>query len=198
MLQKSHHFVNHLISISVHNQQSESLLEKIPFYMVLKGHIGYFACMRQILIVFLTLCLLVSCRKIKEPELRGIENVKIGRMSLAGSLVTLDIKYFNPNPFNARLKQAEGDAWVDSIYLGHFRVDTLVQIPGRSDFFVPVGLLVDMKYIMQHSLSSFLNKEVLIRVEGTAKAGRNGFYKKIPLKYEGKQDLGKLINNVRF
>jgi LEA14-like dessication related protein len=152
--------------------------------------------MRQFCIVLLVAVILISCKDIREPELRGIENVKLNGLSLSSSTITLDIKYFNPNPFKAKLKEAEGDAWIDSAYLGHFKVDTLVQVPADSEFLVPVKLAVEMKYMLQHSFSIFRKEEVMIRIAGTAKAGRHGFYRNIPLKYEGRQNLAQLFNSL--
>lgn len=154
----------------------------------------YFHRMKQ-LVFFLSLILVLfsSCRDIKEPELRGIDNLKLGKLSLGKSIITLHVKYFNPNPFDATLKKAEGDAWMDSTYLGHFLVDTVVHVPAKQEFLVPVKLAVDMKYMLQHTLSSFTNEEVWIRITGKARAGRKGFYKNFPLKYEGKQNIAKLL-----
>ena len=150
--------------------------------------------MKHILFPFFALLLLSSCKDFKEPELRGIDNVRMGKLSLKGSTIEMDIKYYNPNSFKAQLKEAEGDAWMDSSYLGHFTVDTLVHVPASSEFLVPVNLTVDMKHILQHSISGFVNNEVFIKINGTAKAGRHGIYKNIPLRYEGKQDLKKLFD----
>jgi LEA14-like dessication related protein len=149
--------------------------------------------MKHFLTILLLGIVLASCHHFKEPELKGIENVSIGKLGWGESTIRMQIKYFNPNHFNATLKQAEGEAWMDSSYLGHFKVDTLVHVPANSDFIIPVKLVVDMKYLLQHSLSALANSEVNIKVTGTARAGRNGFYKTFPVRYEGKQDLAKLF-----
>jgi LEA14-like dessication related protein len=149
--------------------------------------------MKSLLFALMLLVGLSSCRQIKHPELRGIENVRLDRFTLGQSTVEFQVRYFNPNSFNARMKEAEGDAWVDSVYLGHFKVDTLVMVPANSEFLIPVKLAVDMKYLMQNSMITMMKKEVLIRVDGKARAGRKGFYKNIRIKYEGMQDLSKLF-----
>jgi LEA14-like dessication related protein len=136
---------------------------------------------------------LYSCRNLKEPVFNGIENVQIKKLGMNGSLMTLDLRYFNPNNINARLKEAEGDAWMDSTYLGHFYVDTTVDIRANSDFLIPVKLDVDMKFILQNTLAAFLNEEVLIRIKGKAKLGKKAIYKKYPLSYTGKQNLAELL-----
>ena len=58
----------------------------------------------------------------EDPVFNSIENVRVSKMGLTTSLMTFDIQYFNPNNTRARLKEAEGEAWLDSNYLGHFHV----------------------------------------------------------------------------
>jgi LEA14-like dessication related protein len=149
--------------------------------------------MKQLFFILSLIVLLASCGKMKDPVFKGIENVKLDKAGLDSSMVTLDIRYLNPNNFKGRLKQAEGDAWMDSTYLGHFVVDSAVEIPSNSDFLVPVKLMVDMKEILKHSFAALLNEKVLLRITGQAKAGRSGFYKKFSLDYQGMQNLRELF-----
>lgn len=136
---------------------------------------------------------LVSCGKMKDPVFKGIENVKMNGLSIEASSVTLDIRYLNPNNFKGKLKLAEGDAWMDSTYLGHFVVDTTVDIPANSEFLVPVKLAVDMKQMLKNSFTAFLNEEVTLKITGKAKAGKSGFYRNFSLNYLGKQNLKELF-----
>lgn len=152
--------------------------------------------MKQLLTAFFLVFILASCHDIKEPELKGIDKVKMGKLGLGQSTVVLHMKYFNPNHFKAKLKQAEGDAWIDSTYLGHFRVDSSITVPASSDFIVPVKLGVDMKFLLKNAISLFNSEEAFVRVSGTAKAGRKGFYKTFPLKYAGHQNLARLFQET--
>lgn len=149
--------------------------------------------MKNLLLALFVVSGLVSCRDMKDPVFKNIENVKGDRLNFSNSSVTLDMRYFNPNNFKGQLKQAEGDAWMDSTYLGHFMVDSLVNIPANSDFLVPVKLLVDMKQILKHSLTALLNEEVNIRISGRAKAGKGGIFRNFNLNYQGKQNLRELF-----
>lgn len=149
--------------------------------------------MKKLFFIPALLILLASCGKMKDPVFKGIENVKVNELGMEGSVVTLDIRYLNPNNFNGRLKEAEGDAWMDSTYLGHFIVDSTVQVPANSEFLVPVKLAVDMKQILKHSLAAFLNEEVMLKIKGNAKAGKSGIYKNFSLNYQGKQNLRELF-----
>lgn len=149
--------------------------------------------MKRIFFAVLVLSILASCGSMKDPVFKGIENVKMDGLGINASSVTLDIRYFNPNGFKGQLKQAEGDAWIDSIYLGRFMVDTTVQIPANSDFLVPVKLAVDMKQLLKHSFASFLKEDVLLKITGKARAGKSGFYRNFSLNYLGKQNLQQLF-----
>jgi LEA14-like dessication related protein len=149
--------------------------------------------MKRSILLLLLISILVSCGKMKDPVFKGIENVKMNGLGISASSVTLDIRYLNPNNFKGQLKQAEGDAWMDSTYLGHFVVDTTVDIPANSEFLVPVKLAVDMKQMLKHSLTAFINEEVMLKITGTAKAGKSGIYKNFSLNYLGKQNLSELF-----
>lgn len=135
-----------------------------------------------------------SCRPLKDPVFDGIENVSVGEVGLDSSMLSLNLKYFNPNSSRAKLKEASGNAWMDNTYLGHFVVDSMVQIPAKDSFLVPVKLMVDMKKLLKNSLTALFKKEVTIRIDGEAKAGKSGFYRTFPVKYEGKQDISKLLD----
>jgi len=134
-----------------------------------------------------------SCKKLKDPVFDHIQNIRINNVSQGVSTMTLEMAWFNPNNITARLKEADGEAWMDSTYLGHFYVDTVMTIPANSNFIVPVNLEVEMKHILKHSLAAFLNEQVLITIKGRAKVGKGGIYKNIPLQYEGKQHLQELF-----
>lgn len=136
---------------------------------------------------------LASCNGFKDPEMKGIENVKISKVGLKESTVFLHIHYFNPNNFRLKLKRAEGDAWVDGNPLGHFSMDTLIHIKPRSDFRLPLKLVMDMKHFTQNMSSAFLGKQVLLKVTGTARAGKGVFYIDYPISYEGKESLDGLL-----
>lgn len=150
--------------------------------------------MKNLLFAAAVIILLASCSSdMKDPVFKGIENVKVNELGMGESAVTLDIRYHNPNNFKGRLKKAEGDAWMDSTYLGHFIVDSAVHIPANGEFLVPVKLAIDMNKILKHSLAAFLKEEVLLRITGKAKAGKSGFYKNFSLNYRGMQNLKQLF-----
>ncbi len=136
---------------------------------------------------------LSSCGSLKEPELIGIENVRVNRLGLAESSLTLTLHYFNPNNKRLKLKKAEGDAWLDGNPLGHFTIDTLIHIPARSDFRLPVKLSMDMRYFVENMSVAFLGKEVTLKVDGVARVGKGIFFINYPIEYEGKENLDGIL-----
>ncbi len=68
-------------------------------------------------------------------------------------------------------------------------VRDLFAVPGLDTFSMPVMLSVDLKNAVPNVLQLILNPEVDIKLAGTVKAGRHGVYIKVPVNYEGKQDI---------
>lgn len=147
---------------------------------------------RYMLLVFAVL-LMASCDSYSEPEFRAVDNLQVSWVERQESILSMDVLYFNPNKARLKLKKASGEAWLDGTYLGRFSMDTLVHIPAKAEFTLPVTLQVDMSKLLQNSLVAFLNKEVTLRIEGKAKVGKGIIYINYPIRYEGKQDLEKLL-----
>ena len=139
-----------------------------------------------------SLLFLNSCKDIKDPELRGFDSVEIIKPGFIKSTVRINVRYYNPNRFKAKLKEAKGEAWIDNIYLGTFQVDSLIQVPALNEFVVPVDLTFETLKVIQ--LTG--NDEVLLKVTGNAKAGKGGFYRNFSLNYEGKQNIRKYFQGT--
>lgn len=148
--------------------------------------------MKSILLSFLVFGLL-SCGKILQPDFKGIENIHTDKFGLQQTDLSLDILYYNPNKYGVKLKSAEGDAWVDTQFLGHFIVDTTIQIPAKADFRLPVKLSVDTRNVFRNSLTAFLHNEVTVKISGTARLGKAGIFFNYPLDYQVKQPLSDFI-----
>lgn len=143
--------------------------------------------------VLALLFLLCSCKQVKEPDFKGIENVRLVPIGTGGPTLQMDMYYYNPNKSRLSVKEAEGDAWMNGNMLGHFIMDTLINIPAYADFILPVKLQVDMSKLLQNSMTILLNPEVLIKIDGKAKIGKSGIYIRYPIRYEGKQNVAGLL-----
>ena len=130
-----------------------------------------------------------SCSKPQTPTFIDIDHLRISKVSKQESVVSADLRCFNPNNYKLGLKSSSLDFYVNDRLLGKSVSDSLITIPALDTFYVPVTLRVDMSNILQNALQSVLSSEVNVRVEGNAKAGRSGFYVNLPVHYEGKQKL---------
>jgi LEA14-like dessication related protein len=139
------------------------------------------------------LFLATSCTRLKEPDFKGVENLKLGKLGLKKSILRADLHFHNPNGFRLILQRAEGDAWIEDNFLGHFTVDTLVEIPSKEAFRIPVKMEVDMSKLAKNSLLAIFRPEVLIRIEGKAKVGKGMLSINYPFRYSGKHDLGEVF-----
>lgn len=133
------------------------------------------------------------CKSFKEPDFKNVENIKLSRLGKKESVLRMDVRYYNPNKTRLKLKEATGEAWIDDQFLGNFKLDTLVYVPGQAEFTLPVSLQVEMGPLVQNSLVLFLNKEVNVKLEGRARVGKGIIFINYPIRYEGKQNLGKLL-----
>lgn len=141
---------------------------------------------------FLLMFGLSSCRSFKQPEFRAIENVKAPGLGFRNAIVTLDLHFYNPNKSRVRFKHASGEAWVDGQKLGRFTVDSSMTIPSRDDFWLPVKLEMEMKDALRHAGLFLSTEQVYLKIDGTARLGKAGIFFNYPIRYEGKQELGKI------
>ncbi len=139
---------------------------------------------------------LVGCSKPKEPEYIDFENLHIQKAGLSESIVASDIKFFNPNSFNLQLKKANLDVYVNDKYVGHSDLDTLIHIPARDTFYIPITLKLKLGDLFKNALQLFLDPEVKFKVEGTARVGKSGIFRNFPVNYEGKQRIDVLLKDT--
>jgi LEA14-like dessication related protein len=130
-----------------------------------------------------------SCKKIKEPDYRGYRDLKISNQGNNKGQLSLILDYFNPNNKAVKLKEAEGDVFIDGQLLGHFIVDSLIKINRLSDFSVPVKVSVIMDMLAKQSMKALLNPRVLLKIDGMARVGNGAFFFNVPIKYEKETDL---------
>ena len=131
--------------------------------------------------------LMGSCGKPKSIQYLDVQNFNVVSMGLSSSVISADVKFFNPNNFRMKLKRAEMDISVNDKYIGKSTLDTLMEIPKNDSFFIPVQVNVDLKTLISNSLGSLFSQEVDLKMEGKARLGKGIFYFNFPFSYQGKQ-----------
>lgn len=139
-----------------------------------------------LLLVTLTL-MIISCTSPVSPEYKTYKNLKIEKLNLQHSNISLDLVYYNPNRFAVKMKETELDIYLDGSYLGHSTIPQIIEVPRNADFIVPVKVMVDMSQLLKNSWAAVTGKEVTLKVTGNTKIGKAGVYFNFPVFYEGKQ-----------
>jgi hypothetical protein len=86
-----------------------------------------------------------------------------------------------------QLKNTDLDIFINGNLLGHSTTDTLINIPRRNTFLVPVKFNVDMQNAFKNAWNAFIGKEVLVRLSGKVKVGKGNVFMSFPINYETKQ-----------
>lgn len=140
--------------------------------------------MKNFVLILCFFTLFCACKKPQSPELRAIENVKLAKAGFDQSIITMDINMYNPNNFSVSLKKVDCDILLNQVFVSKFSLDTLLHIPAKSVFIIPGKLNIDTRKVFSNGLNLLFNRDVVINANGTCKAGRNGIYLTIPVKYE--------------
>lgn len=139
---------------------------------------------RFILIAFIVLN---SCSPPRDLVYRSFSNLSIQSLGFNQTTITLDLEYYNPNNFGLQLKNSDLDVFINGNLLGHSSSDTLIRIPKRAEFILPVKFDIEMRQAFRNVLNVMTGKEVTIKLTGRIKAGKGNFFMILPVNYESKQ-----------
>jgi LEA14-like dessication related protein len=137
----------------------------------------------------LIILLLATFPFIKEPEFIDARHFGLKSIGVKTSTVYAELFYYNPNNIALQMKKAELDVYIDDRFLGRSLLDTLIIIPKKDTFAIPVMMEVEMKNIFPNAFAMLMKDEIELRIEGTAKVGKGGLFLNIPVKYRGMQRL---------
>lgn len=139
-------------------------------------------------IIYISLFLLIiaGCSSPKELEYQNYKNFHLQNLGYNASRVTLDLQYYNPNNFGLQLRRTELDIFINDNFLGHSSSDTLINIPRRDTFLLPIKFDMDMKNVLKNAWNTIIGNEVTVKVKGTIKVGKANVFMSMPVNYEGK------------
>ena len=144
-------------------------------------------------LLFFVLVALLTADLFKQPDFIDARNFRLAAIGLKSSTVKTDLVYFNPNNFGLNLKTAEMDVYLNQRYAGHSLLDTMVHVPAKDTFFVPVSVQVDMKNVFPNALTILMSDSIDVRVEGKMKVGKAGIYINVPVRYQEKHAIRKAL-----
>jgi LEA14-like dessication related protein len=137
--------------------------------------------------LFTFMLVIAGCSSPKELVYQDDKNFHLDKMGFTASRVTLDLQYYNPNNFGLQLKRTDLDIFINNNFLGHSGSDTLINIPRRDTFLIPIKFDVDMKNMFKNAWSTLVGTEVMVKVTGRVKVGKANVFMSMPVNYEGKQ-----------
>jgi LEA14-like dessication related protein len=142
---------------------------------------------KSIFSIFLIATTILSCSSPKELEYRTFHNLSVESLGFNQSSVSLDIEYYNPNNFGLQLRNTDLDIFINGNLLGHSSLDTLIRIPRRDTFTLPVKFAVNMQNLYKNALSTLSGKEVMVKLSGKLRIGKANVFMIFPVNYETKE-----------
>jgi LEA14-like dessication related protein len=136
---------------------------------------------------FLLALTILSCSAPKALEYKTYHNFSVEKLGFNASAIKLDLEYYNPNNFGMQLKNSDLDIFIDGNLFGHSSFDTLIRIPRRDTFLLPVKFDVEMQNIFKNAWSTLIGKEVVVRLTGKLRIGKANLFMTLPVNYESKQ-----------
>jgi LEA14-like dessication related protein len=144
----------------------------------------------RLLLSFLLTCILFfSCAKIIEPEFRRVEKLAVKNADLRDVTISFGVVFFNPNQFGVKVKEADLDVYIDSVYVGKFIQPTETVVNEKAEFSIPVEGKVPLQQAFKLDITNLIGREVFIRANGNIKIGKGGVYVNRPILYEGRQTI---------
>lgn len=140
----------------------------------------------------IVVALLGSCAKPKNFEYLGFDNVKILKWGISETTVGMDVKFYNPNSA-LQLKRAEVDVEINRKFLGRTVIDSLINIPKKDTFIIPMVMKMETLNAVSGILKSVSDTAVLVKMDGKALVGKKGIFLNYPIKYEGLQKTSKML-----
>jgi LEA14-like dessication related protein len=141
------------------------------------------------LLPFLLLLLLASCKKVKDPEFRRIENFRLKNFGLQNAVIGFNATYYNPNNFGVTVKEAEADVYMDSVYLGKFVQDSTISVNKNAEFSLPLSGTIELQTALKLDIRNLATRDILLNADGHVKVGKAGIFVNKPFHYQGKHRL---------
>lgn len=151
--------------------------------------LSYFYIMKKLALGVLCIIVIMSCTTPRALEYQTYHNFRIQSLGFNKSTVSLDLEYYNPNNFGLQLKNTDLDIFINGNLLGHSTSDSLIQIPRRGKFILPVKFDVDMQNAFKNAFNTFLGKEITVKLAGKIKVGKGNVFMSFPLNYETKENF---------
>lgn len=138
----------------------------------------------------LIILLLAACAPPKSLVFKDVKNFRLHSIKLTEPIFAADVRFYNPNSYPLTLKHADVDVYINNKLTGKVVLDSTFTIPRKDTFSLPVTLNVTLLGAFNNALQLLLKKEILVKVQGSARAGRGAALINVPINFEGRGELG--------
>lgn len=144
------------------------------------------------LLPLFSMLVITGCSSVKDPEFRRVENFKVKDFGLQDVTVGFQVTYFNPNKFGVTVKDAVADIYMDSVYMGKFTQDNLVEVGSNSNFSIPLSGKLTLGTALKMDLQNIGSRKIYLKADGSVKVGKAGVFVTKPFDYEGNHSLNEI------
>lgn len=148
--------------------------------------------MKNSLLAFGFLILLfASCARPQALQYRGVDRVFLGSVNSSGLQLGVDVRLYNPNEYDLFLRGADLKAYINGRPAGKADLLSSTSVPARDTFSLPVTVALDASNLLGNAIDVLTQRDVLVRLEGTVRAGRGskGIALPVRVRYEGRQKV---------
>lgn len=148
--------------------------------------------MKPALALILIVIGIAACTKPQDLQFIDVQNIRMLNLGLTESTVGLDVRFYNPNKHQVKLKDANAKVYANSTYLGDTRMDSTITVPRRDTFSVPLIMKIPTITAISKVMQALKDSVVNIKVQGSVKMGKAGVFLNYPINYEHKQKISDL------
>ena len=141
-------------------------------------------------------CLFFGCENPQQPVFKTLEKVRFKSFSIAdGGSVTMtgNAIFHNPNTLGADISAVDLDVYINGKMVTHVVQEVNASMSGNADFSLPLNFKVPLKDAVKDfkfSLNDIFKKKLVeYQLDGHIKAGLGSAQVRIPVKYEGEEEL---------
>ena len=138
---------------------------------------------------FLFILITFACGKIKDPEFRRLESFGVKNFNPEKVDIGFKVTYFNPNNFSVSVKEAATEVYIDSVYMGKFIQDQVVEVGKQGEFSLPLSGSVPLATALKLKINDRSNRSLLVQATGSVKVGKAGVYITRPFTYSGQHKV---------
>ncbi len=151
---------------------------------------------RPLFIYSLILLVFMSCKQPEIPQYQGIQSLGISKISMNESMVSANLKFYNPNPYPLKLNHADVQVLLEGKPAGHCILDSTIIMPARDSFYLPVSFTIDLGSILKNAFQLLIHGQVKVNAEGFVRIHKSGVGFRIPVHYEEYHKIDQLLQGM--